>query len=69
MKNIVDDAASGRIKKELREELRAWLAKAETPFVRNWFATMSPRMVRNWKREHDGAGIEAAFDLERCIGG
>ena len=49
------------MKRDLRLKLAKWLAEAEAPFVKRWFAT-HPH-AKKWRVEHDGRGIEDAFDL------
>jgi arylsulfatase A-like enzyme len=65
LKNLAADPAHEATRKELRAELAGWLAKAETPFVAHWFQT-HPH-ADHWRKEHDGRGIEDAFDLTRCL--
>jgi arylsulfatase A-like enzyme len=65
MRNLVADPAHEGTRKELRAELANWLAKAETPFVGTWF--QSHPHAEHWRKEHDGRGIEDAFDLARCL--
>ncbi|MBT7161578.1 MAG: sulfatase-like hydrolase/transferase [Victivallales bacterium] len=65
MVNLIADPALADVRTEMREELAGWLAKAETPFVRTWF--QKHPHAKRWQKEHEGRGIEDAFDLARCL--
>ncbi|MCX7012061.1 MAG: sulfatase-like hydrolase/transferase [Candidatus Sumerlaeota bacterium] len=66
MNNLIDDPAHASVKAELLEKLKAWIAKAEAPYVDNCFAKMNEKYLGNWNYEHgiakgDRAGAVAAY--------
>jgi hypothetical protein len=63
--NRVTDPALEDIKRILRIELAHWLSKAEIPFLETWFSTHP--QTDAWLDEHDGRGIEGAFDLWQYV--
>ena len=69
--NLVDVPGTLAIRKQLWNELRAWMDVAETPFVDNWFAKASPKEISSWNAEQGlgkgnkdrEQGKDTVFDL------
>ena len=74
MNNLIDNPAYAPVKAELRERLKAWIAKAEAPYVNNCFGKMNEKYLGNWNYEHgvargDRASAVAAYhdDLKGAL--
>lgn len=49
--NLVKSPETLAIRKQLWNELNAWMEVAETPFVDNWFARAAPDEISSWNEE------------------
>ncbi len=61
MNNLIDSADTPEIRRELREELRGWIERAEAPFIDRWFANAADDEIEHWNAEN---GIEPLDDRE-----